>query len=1083
LMPEPASSTTPPPVPGHELLRCIGRGSYGEVWLAREAAGGEYRAVKVVYRKTFEHERPFERELSGIRKFEPISRTHPSQVSILQVGLNQAEGYFFYVMELADSVPSFECRVPGSIPPNQLGTRNVEPETYSPRTLKSELAGRGRLSFRECLDIGMALATALEHLHQHGLIHRDIKPSNVIFVRGVPKLADIGLVTDADATISFVGTEGFLPPEGPGTPTADIYSLGKVLYEISTGRDRMDFPELPTFAEEAADNERLLELNAVVLKACQNDPRRRYQSAREMLADLTLLQSGRSLRRAHALEQRLVTARRLAATGILVILAAALGNHFMQQQRLRRAQKDKALQELKASWAQGVATEKGHKLADVYADKGATLEAEGDYFGALLSFARALRDEQDDPSRAAGRRADIETLWQKCPALSALFAHTGGVNSAAFGADGRRIITAGDDHIAQVWNADSGEPIGEPLRHSNRVVHAELSADGEQALTVSADGGCQLWMHPGGTGASATKLQLAGSVRQTKFSPNGRQFLTVGDGPDVLLWETSSQRPRFTLKHAEPVTDAVFSPDGRYIATASADRTTRVWLTGTGEALGPPSPHDENVSGVSFSPDSRRLVSTSGSKARVCVARSGELASFTLRHDAAIQSVCFSPDGKRLLTASEDQTARVWDAVNGQAIGAPLRHREAVHIAAFNPDGRFIATVSGTRVSLWDARGLRMIPPAWVHNAVVRDIHFSPAGHELLTASADGTARLIRLDTIKNGTSTLRSSTASEDPVRSEPFDDAVWMSWAQLLSGRQVSSREQITPVPADALRTLWQSLKVRFPREFDPWDTLRWHRQAAESSEQSADWFGARFHWERALRLAPGEEQFRVGREQAEHELARLEGATGRHPEIRIPARAATVRSQLLDLSEYYNAALTETWLPTGGVTSGNDLSALPSGIQKFGGIEFDVRGIIQLSGGAVENAGGTFPRRINALPVGQPCRRIHFLHGAAWSALSGTHVGSYVVRYASGESREVKIIFGQNVREWLAVPAPQLTTAAAVAWEGANAASRALGLSVRLYQVTWKNPLPDVDVQEIDFKSTMENPAPFLIAITVE
>jgi hypothetical protein len=471
----------------------------------------------------------------------------------------------------------------------------------------------------------------------------------------------------------------------------------------------------------------------------------------------------------------------------------------------------------------------------------------------------------------------------------------------------------------------------------------------------------------------------------------------------------------------------------------------------------------------------------------VWLARSGEPASFTLRHDATIQSACFSPDGKQLLTAGDDQTAVVWDAVNGEAIGTPLRHREGVRAAAFSPDGRFIVTVSGKRVALWDARSLRLIPPAWVHNDRVHDIRFSPAGHELLTASADGTARLIGLESRGSAFRVPRSEftqPGTTNPERGTPqWDAPTWMSWAQLLSGRQVSSNQQIAAVPADALQKLWQSLKLKFPVEFEATDLLNWHRHTAEISEQSADWFSAFFHWKCALTLAPGEDRFRAARERAEHELARLEVSTGHHPELRIPARPSTTRSQLIDLSEHYNAALTETWLPTGGVATGHDLSALPRGIQKFGGVEFDIRGIVQLSGGAVENAGGKFPRGINTIHVGQACRRIHFLHGAAWSALAGTPVGSYVVHYASGESREVRIIFGQNVREWLAAPAPQLTTGAAVAWEGANAASRALGLSVRLYQMTWKNPLPDAEVRAIDFKSMMENPAPFLIAVTVE
>src|SRR5438445_3925126 len=90
-----------PQIPDHELIRNVGGGSYGEVWLAQNALGA-FRAVKIVYRKTFESERPYEREFSGIKKFEPISRSHEGFVDILQVGRNDQAGYFYYVMELAD---------------------------------------------------------------------------------------------------------------------------------------------------------------------------------------------------------------------------------------------------------------------------------------------------------------------------------------------------------------------------------------------------------------------------------------------------------------------------------------------------------------------------------------------------------------------------------------------------------------------------------------------------------------------------------------------------------------------------------------------------------------------------------------------------------------------------------------------------------------------------------------------------------------------------------------------------------------------------------------------------------------------
>src|SRR5688500_14539569 len=114
-------------IPDHTLLRCIGRGAYGEVWLARNVLN-IYRAVKVVYRDTFDDERPFEREFSGIQKCEPVSRSQEGLVDILHVG-RYAE-YFYYVMELADDPVSGQA---------------VNPEGYAPRTLRSELNKRKRL--------------------------------------------------------------------------------------------------------------------------------------------------------------------------------------------------------------------------------------------------------------------------------------------------------------------------------------------------------------------------------------------------------------------------------------------------------------------------------------------------------------------------------------------------------------------------------------------------------------------------------------------------------------------------------------------------------------------------------------------------------------------------------------------------------------------------------------------------------------------------------------------------------------------------------------------------------------------------
>lgn len=355
-----APARQPPVVPDHELLRCIGRGSYGEVWLARNIMGA-YRAIKVVYRATFDSERPYDREFEGLRKFEPISRSHESQVHILQVGRNQREGYFYHVMELADNAlgpsPAVESSSvvaggdKGTPVPGHLAPPEFQPEAYVPRTLASDLKARGRLPFDECLRIGQALTTALEHLHGNGLIHRDIKPANVIFVNGRPKLADIGLVASVDASCSFVGTEGYYPPEGPASPQSDLYSLGKVLYEISTGNDRRDFPELPTQSSSSAQEEKwLMELNAIVMRACKPNPQHRYASARQMHEDLLLLMAGNSVRRSHALERRLAMMTRIGVACAIITILGAVPCYLAikQAQRAKRSEKQEYEQRLRA---------------------------------------------------------------------------------------------------------------------------------------------------------------------------------------------------------------------------------------------------------------------------------------------------------------------------------------------------------------------------------------------------------------------------------------------------------------------------------------------------------------------------------------------------------------------------------------------------------------------------------------------------------------------------------------------------------------------------------------------------------------
>ena len=302
-----------PAIPDFALVRRIGRGAYGEVWLARSTATGALRAVKVVYRANFTDERPFLREFEGIRKFESVSRSHPSQLALFHVGRDEAAGCFYYLMELADPVTPAAAL--------DSATSAGGDDLYEPRTLRSDLAN-GRLPAARVLELGLALSEALAHLHGHGLVHRDVKPSNIIFVGGRPKLADIGLVTDASDEVSLVGTEGYLPPEGPGTPAADIFALGKVLYEALTGLDRRRYPELPADLRSWPDARFAFELNSVLVRACAATGDARYAGAAAMREDLKRLDAGQSVRRRWAWRTRGRAALRAAMSVALLLLAA-----------------------------------------------------------------------------------------------------------------------------------------------------------------------------------------------------------------------------------------------------------------------------------------------------------------------------------------------------------------------------------------------------------------------------------------------------------------------------------------------------------------------------------------------------------------------------------------------------------------------------------------------------------------------------------------------------------------------------------------------------------------------------------------
>jgi WD40 repeat protein len=698
-------------IPDHELLRVVGSGAYGEVWLARNVVG-TLRAVKIVWRKNFQHDRPYEREFEGIRQFEPVSRTNDGLVDILHLGRNDSEGYFFYVMELADDAGP---------DPVEAASERPKDSDYIPLTLHEVSRRRGRFPIAECVEMGWRLAAALQHLHRSGLVHRDIKPSNIIFVGGVPKLADIGLVAQIDQARSFVGTEGFVPPEGPGAAQADIYSLGKVLYELATGLDRNDFPKLPeTVGLDRSSLDEFAEFNEIIIKACEQDSRRRYRTADELRGDLVLLQGGKSLRRLRRLEWRVALATRvgIVATILALLTLGAYFGSFKQFRRARQAERQAR---------ENVALLQLQKAEDLFREDNAS--------AALAYLAHVVRN--NPTNRVAAERLISALTWRPfvLPKFEPIIP-TGRPWTAAFSPDDREIVTTSYAGAIEFWDCRTGALRESVARQSNRVWGIEFTADGKRVL-FAAHNTAFLWDRA--TLRSIIEpLQHLKRIATIHFSPDQTRIVTSSAEGAARVWDARTGAPiTEAIEHPGALRDAVFSPDGQRIATACADRAARIFDANTGKLLSEPLKHEALVSSVSFSPDGSKLLSTSDDHtARLWEAVTGKLV-FILQHKHTVSDANFSPDGQKIVTASEDSTAVIWDASTGLPLGAPIRHGSWVRTAEFSPDGgRVVTAAEDNTVRLWDASTGLPISEPMRHGREVWMARFSHDGQRIFAMLA-----------------------------------------------------------------------------------------------------------------------------------------------------------------------------------------------------------------------------------------------------------------------------------------------------------------------------------------------------------
>ncbi len=346
---------------------------------------------------------------------------------------------------------------------------------------------------------------------------------------------------------------------------------------------------------------------------------------------------------------------------------------------------------------------------------------------------------------AVGFESGLE-LWDAGTGqrLRAFKGHHGSVVDCAFSPDGTRIASAGTDGRVKVWDVIADRdvtPIPGIRQPRNEIA---LSPDGRIALTGRYGSTIHLWNSETGE-PLGEPIKLGRKAVNYDFASDGKHLALTDEGKNVMILNMSTSKMVRAFKHDSPEDrpSTELSPDGKWFACKGPGGGLKVWDVYKGAEFRT-FPVLRGLAWFSFSPDSARLAAAeySGVVKNWDPATGRELCKAELPMGAFFQRLCFSPDGKRLAVECSGGGVRILDAESGHEVSPRLNNFTAFRFE-FSPDGKRLAGgLPGGTLKVWDLTTGQETLTLNGHNEIVSDLAFSPDGHRLITASLDMTVRI-----------------------------------------------------------------------------------------------------------------------------------------------------------------------------------------------------------------------------------------------------------------------------------------------------------------------------------------------------